>query len=108
MKQRAASHRFLLRADVSPGGHRDLSEARDEDGGGQSYKGDDGLLQEVHLAHQHVGSFGARRYLFHEIHVYLKKNKVTKKEQSNTATGAGTQQISEALGLGALVVSKGR
>lgn len=62
-----------LHAAVLPGGHGHLRQACDEDGGGQPHEGDDGLLQEVHLAHQYVRSFGARRYLFHEIHVYLKE-----------------------------------
>lgn len=79
-------------ANASPGGHGDLCEASDEDGGGQSHKGDNRLLQEVHFAHQHVGSFGARRYLLHEIHVYLKKNgKTDQREKSGTATGRGTR-----------------
>lgn len=57
---------------IVPCGHRNLCKARDKDCGGQSYKGNYGLLQEVHFTHQYVGSFSTWRYLFHEIHVHLK------------------------------------
>ncbi len=55
-----------------PRGHRHLCEACDEDCRGQSYKGNYGLLQEVHFSHQDVGSFSTWRNLLHEIHVHLK------------------------------------
>ena len=55
----------------SPGRHRHLCEAGDEDGGREAHEGDDGLLQEVHLAHQHVGGLRTRRDLLHEVHVDL-------------------------------------
>lgn len=55
-----------------PCGDRHLCEACDKDCRGQSYKGNYGLLQEVHFSHQHVGRLGTRRDLFHEIHVNLK------------------------------------
>ena len=56
---------------IVPCGNRHLCEASDKDRRGQSYKGNYGLLQEVHLSHQHVGSLGTRRDLFHEVHVHL-------------------------------------
>lgn len=62
----------LVNLIIVPCGHRNLCKARDKDCGGQSYKGNYGLLQEVHFTHQYVGSFSTWRYLFHEIHVHLK------------------------------------
>ena len=37
----------------------------------QAHKGDDGLLQEVHLSHQHVGGLRTRGDLLEEVRVGL-------------------------------------
>lgn len=70
----------------SPGGHGDLGEAGQQQGGGQADEGDDGMLQEVHLPHQDVGGFGPRRDLLHEVHVHLED------EQTSLRTSQSHQQ----------------
>ena len=49
------------------GGDGDLRDVPQVLAPGQPHKGDDGLGEEVHLSHQHVGGLRARWELLHEV-----------------------------------------
>lgn len=54
-----------------PGGNRNLGQAPQRGGLGQTDEGHEGLTEEVHLAHQHVGGLGVPRDLLHELVLQL-------------------------------------
>lgn len=61
--------------DPSPCWHRNLGEASQSRGLSQTYKRDEGFVQEIHLTDQDVGRFGVARDLLHELVFQLVEEK---------------------------------
>lgn len=87
----------MWRTTTLPGSDGNLSQAVEQHGRRQSHKSHHGAVQELKLAHQHVGGLGARRDLLHEVEVNLcgraegNKNKHVSHQMIDDDSHAGTQ-----------------